>query len=72
VVLICSVVIFYVSVARAQNPPADQSTSKPSVFRVKYVSDGSLYIDGGRNANLQEAMKLSLVNPPLMAWFPMP
>jgi len=64
VVLICSVVIFYVSVARAQNPPADQSTSKPSVFRVKYVSDGSLYIDGGRNANLQEAMKLSLVNPP--------
>jgi hypothetical protein len=64
VVLICSVVIFHFSVARAQNPPADQSTSKPSVFRVKYVSDGSLYIDGGRNANLQEAMKLSLVNPP--------
>jgi hypothetical protein len=64
VVLICSVVIFHVSVTRAQNPPAEQSTSKPSVFRVKYVSDGSLYIDGGRNANLQEAMKLSLVNPP--------
>ena len=64
VVLICSVVIFHVSVTRAQNPPAEQSTSKPSVFRVKYVSDGSLYIDGGRNANLQEAMKLSVVNPP--------
>jgi len=64
VVLVCSVVIFHVSVTRAQNPPAEQSTSKPSVFRVKYVSDGSLYIDGGRNANLQEAMKLSLVNAP--------
>ena len=63
-VLVCSVVIFHVSVTRAQNPPAEQSTSKPSVFRVKYVSDGSLYIDGGRNANLQEAMKLSLVNAP--------
>ena len=64
VVLVCSAAIFHVSVTRAQNPQAEQSTSKPSVFRVKYVSDGSLYIDGGRNANLQEAMKLSLVNPP--------
>jgi len=72
VVLVCSVVIFHVSVTRAQNPPAEQSTSKPSVFRVKYVSDGSLYIDGGGNANLQEAMKLSLVNAPPDAWFPMP
>jgi len=42
-VLICSALIFHVSVARAQNPQADQSNSKPSVFRVKYVADGSLY-----------------------------
>ncbi len=62
--LICSAFTFHVSVTRAQNPQADQSNSKPSVFRVKYVADGSLYIDAGRNANLQEAMKLSLVNPP--------
>jgi hypothetical protein len=41
--------------------PAEE---KPSVFRVKYASDSSLYIDAGRNANLQEGMKLSLVNPP--------
>jgi hypothetical protein len=52
-VLICFALTFHVSVARAQNPQADQSNSKPSVFRVKYVSDGSLYIDAGRNANLQ-------------------
>jgi hypothetical protein len=65
VVLICSLVAFPGSVTRAQDPPqADQPSSKPSVFRVKYVADGSLYIDAGRNANLQEAMKLSLVNPP--------
>ena len=64
VVLICSAVTFHASVTRAQNPQTDQSSSKPSVFRVKYVADGSLYIDAGRNANLQEAMKLSLVNPP--------
>ena len=42
-VLICFALTFHVSVARAQNPQADQSNSKPSVFRVKYVSDGSLY-----------------------------
>jgi len=48
-----------------QVPQADQSNDKkPSVFRVKYVSDSSLYIDAGRNANLQEGMKLSLVNRP--------
>jgi len=62
-VLVCSAITFHVNVSRAQNPQADQS-SKPSVFRVKYVADGSLYIDAGRNANLQEAMKLSLVNAP--------
>jgi len=62
-VLLCSAVL-PVSVTRAQNPQADQSSNKPSVFRVKYVAEGSLYIDAGRNANLQEAMKLSLVNPP--------
>jgi len=64
-VLICSLVAFPGSAARAQDPPpAEQTNSKASVFRVKYVSDGSLYIDAGRNAHLEEAMKLSLVNAP--------
>ena len=31
---------------------------------MKYVSDGSLYIDAGRNADLQEGMKLSVIDPP--------
>jgi hypothetical protein len=41
--------------------PADE---KPTVFHVKYVSDNSLYLDAGRNANLQEGMKLSLIDAP--------
>ncbi|HET7150458.1 MAG TPA: hypothetical protein VFI60_03530 [Candidatus Acidoferrum sp.] len=34
------------------------------MFRVKYVGEGSVYIDGGRNADLQEGMKLSVVEAP--------
>jgi hypothetical protein len=48
----------------AQSAADNPATQKPSVFQVKYVSDGSLYIDAGRNADLQEGMKLSVINPP--------
>ena len=66
-IILCACLItgFSTGTIYAQVPQADQSTDKkPSVFRVKYVSDSSLYIDAGRNANLQEGMKLSLVNRP--------
>ena len=43
--------------------PAAQA-QKPMLFHVKYVSEGTLYIDAGRNADLQEGMKLSVINPP--------
>jgi len=46
------------------NPPAKQAKDKPVVFRVKYVGDSSVYIDGGRNADLEEGMKLSVVEAP--------
>ena len=36
----------------------------PAIFRVKYVSEASLYIDAGKNADLQEGMKLSVIDPP--------
>lgn len=48
-------------------PPANQtpqSSKKPTVFRVKYVGDNSVYIEAGRNADLQEGMKLSVVEAP--------
>ena len=34
------------------------------MFRVKYVNEGSVYIDAGRNADLEEGMKLSVVEAP--------
>ena len=46
---------------RSQTAPPAQ---KPAVFRVKYVAEDAVYIDGGRNADLQEGMKLSVVEAP--------
>jgi len=39
-------------------------SEKPAVFRVKYIADASVYVDAGRNAGLQEGMKLSVIEPP--------
>jgi hypothetical protein len=44
--------------------PGAQSAHKPVVFRIKYVSDNTVYIDGGLNADIQEGMKLSVIEPP--------
>jgi hypothetical protein len=48
----------------APDTSLEQPNKKPVVFRVKYVGDSSIYIEAGRNANLQEGMKLSIVEPP--------
>jgi hypothetical protein len=48
----------------AQGTATSGAPQKPSVFRVKYISEGTLYIDAGRNVGLQEGMKLSVVDPP--------
>jgi hypothetical protein len=45
-------------------PPSAQEPKKPTVFRVKYVSDSTVYLEAGRNADLQEGMKLSVVEAP--------
>lgn len=48
-------------VARAQTPqPAQELT----VYHLKYISDDAVYIDAGRNAGIQEGMKLFVVNAP--------
>jgi hypothetical protein len=39
-------------------------SEKQSVFRVKYIADTSVYVDAGRNAGLQEGMKLSVIDSP--------
>ena len=50
--------------APAPASPPPQAGNKPAVFKVKYVNEGSVYIDAGRNADLQEGMKLSVVEAP--------
>jgi hypothetical protein len=62
--LVCGTVAISGGVLHAQIPQIDLSDKKPAISRVKYVADGSLYIDAGRNADLQEGMKLSVVNLP--------
>lgn len=39
-----------------------QTEEKPAVFRVKYVTSGTVYLEAGRNAGIREGMKLSVVN----------
>lgn len=52
------------SLARAQSAPTTSAPEKPTVFHVKYVSEGTLYVDAGKNSDLQEGMKLSVIDPP--------
>jgi hypothetical protein len=46
------------------SPPSAQENKKPTVFRVKYVGDSTVYLEAGRNADLQEGMKMSVVEAP--------
>jgi len=50
--------------APVPSPPSAQEPKKPTVFRVKYVGDSTVYLEAGRNADLQEGMKMSLVEAP--------
>jgi len=51
-------------VAARTNAQSSSPSEKPAVFRIKYLSENSVYIDAGRNADLAEGMKLSVVAPP--------
>jgi hypothetical protein len=62
--LACLCSAAFPAVLRAQSPSPNDKTQQPSIFHVKYISEGSLYIDAGRNADLQEGMKLSVINLP--------
>jgi len=48
-------------------PPAnrsEQDSKKPTVFKVKSLGDNTVYLEAGRNADLQDGMKLSVVEAP--------
>jgi hypothetical protein len=40
---------------------AAQSTPPQNIFHVKYVTDGTVYLDAGRNMGLKEGMELAVV-----------
>lgn len=52
----------------ADSTPTDglaaASAKKPAVFRIKYVTEGTVYIDSGHNSDIQEGMKISVIEPP--------
>ncbi len=39
-----------------------QSAPPPDIFHVKYISDGAVYLDAGRNAGLEDGMILHLAH----------
>src|SRR5580700_3908450 len=51
-------------VAARTNAQSSSPSEKPAVFRIKYLSENSVYIDAGRNADLAEGMKLSVIALP--------
>jgi hypothetical protein len=57
----CFALGFPARVLRAQNVSSGHDSA---VFHVKYVAENSVYLDAGRNAGIQEGMKLSVVEPP--------
>ena len=42
--------------------PAHAPASAVNIFHVKYVSEGAVYLDAGRNAGLEEGMLLHLIH----------
>ncbi len=62
--LACFLTALFPALLKAQSSTDASQHQKPTVFHVKYVSEGSLYIDAGKNADLQEGMKLSVIDPP--------
>jgi hypothetical protein len=64
VLLTCLFSAAFPALLQAQSSSENERPQKPLVFHVRYISEGSLYIDAGKNADLQEGMKLSVIDPP--------
>ena len=48
--------------AQTQAPTASATAPSKNIFRVKYVSEGAVYLDAGHNSGLEEGMVLHLVH----------
>src|SRR5580704_14941436 len=44
--------------------PLRAQGARQTFFRVKYISEGTVYLEAGRNAGLKEDMRLRVVRPP--------
>jgi hypothetical protein len=64
VVVVWAVLALFPARLLAQSATSATQQQKAAVFHVTYVSEGSLYIDAGRDADLQEGMKLSVIDVP--------
>lgn len=52
-------------VASSPLPGWAEDNGHPVEYRIKYVAEGVVYLEGGRDAGLKEGMKLSVKHPPL-------
>jgi hypothetical protein len=48
--------------AQTQSAPASATAAAKNIFHVKYISEGTIYLDAGHNAGLEEGMLLHLVH----------
>ena len=56
--------LFFAALAVSWEIPGANAQEKPAVFPVKYLTGDTVYLAAGRNAGIQEGMRLSVVNPP--------
>src|SRR5450432_6504 len=62
--IVCFSALFLTFFSRGVSAQTDSSGHNSAVFHVRYIAETSVYLDAGRNAGIQEGMKLSVVAPP--------
>jgi hypothetical protein len=64
IAIVCFSALFLTFFSRGVSAQTDSSGHNSAVFHVRYIAETSVYLDAGRNAGIQEGMKLSVVAPP--------
>ena len=61
-IVVCFLAGASLAAQEGQKYTQPQQTAQQNIFRVKYVSEGAIYLDGGSNFGLQEGMLLHIVH----------
>jgi hypothetical protein len=61
-IVVCLLAGASLAAQEGQQYSQPQQTAQQTIFRVKYVSEGAIYLDGGSNFGLQEGMILHIVH----------